>query len=222
MRSYITKLLSLVLVLAVMASAVVPAAAAGKVTYEGDAHAFIFEPGSEHSPTDLFSDFKNVMPGDRLTQRITVKNDVSNEVKVKIYLRSLGALEESAEFLSKLHMTVRVVSDVETSYMFDASADQTAGLTDWVLLGTLYSGGEVELEVTLEVPLDLGDEFQNAIGYLDWEFMVEEFEIEPDDPEPPKTGDTANLWLYVGLMAVSLSAVILLLLLNKRKKEATE
>lgn len=221
MRSYITKLLSLVLILAVMASAVVPAAAAGKVTYEGDAHEFIFEPGSAHSPTDLFSDFKNVMPGDRLTQRITVKNDASNEVKVKIYLRSLGAVEGSEEFLSKLHMTVRVVSDAETAYMFDASADQTAGLTDWVLLGTLYSGGEVELEVTLEVPLDLGDEFQNAIGYLDWQFMVEEFEIDPDDPEPPQTGDSANLWLYVGLMVLSLSAVILLLL-GKRKKEATE
>ena len=215
------KILSLLVVLVLVLSMAVPAAAAGKVTYDGDAQDFIFEPGSEHSPTDLFDEFKNVMPGDKLTQRITVKNDASKEVKVKIYMRSLGAHEDSVEFLSKLHLTVAAVGAEETRYMFDAAANETDGLTDWVLLGTLYSGGEVELEVTLEIPLDLGNEFQHAIGYLDWQFMVEEFEIEPDDPEPPKTGDMAKPLLYAALMVASLSAVVLLFLI-KRKKETNK
>ena len=101
------------------------------------------------------------MPGDSITQNITVKNDSSYNVKVKLYVRSLGADEDSADFLSKLHLTVAKSENNEMSYMFDAAADQTAGMTDWICLGTLYSGGEVNLVLNLDIPLDLGDEYQD-------------------------------------------------------------
>ena len=45
---------------------------------------------------------KGVMPGDKLTQTVNVKNDASKDVEVKIYMRALGAHEGSEEFLSQL------------------------------------------------------------------------------------------------------------------------
>ena len=158
------------------------------------------------------------MPGDTLTQQITVKNDASKKVKVNIYIRSLGAHEDSKEFLSQLRLWVQTSADNNMAYMFDAAADQTAQLTDWVLLGTLYSGGQVNLDVRLDVPVELDNTFQNLVGYLDWEFKVEEFPIEETDPEPPKTGDTMNLPLWFTLLGASAAAMFVVLLL-KRKEE---
>ena len=191
-------------------------AAEGNVTYSGDAGKFIFAPGSEYSPTDLFPNFKDVMPGDSITQPITVKNDASNKVKVKIYMRSLGAHEDSVEFLSQLRLRVEKSEENTMAYMFDAAAHETAQLTDWVCLGTLYSGGEVNLNVILDVPVELDNGYQQQIGYLDWEFMIEEYEIEPTDPEPPKTGDDFQIWLWLGLMIMSLCALMILLLAWKQ------
>lgn len=217
MKRFSTKLFALLGVLMVILSAAIPASAAGTVTYDGTAREYIFAPGSDLSPTDLFDELKGVMPGDSLTQKITVKNEASKEVKVNIYLRSLGAREGSEELLSMLNMTVEKSEDNTMGYMFDATADQTAGLTDWVLLGTLYSGGEVNLEVTLDVPIELGDEYQNAIGYLDWQFRVEELPVEPDDPKPPITGDDSAIFLYVAVISVCVLFVVLLLAFKRRK-----
>lgn len=191
----------------------------GKVTYDESSKKVIFQPGSEYSPTDLFPNFKDVMPGDTLTQQITVKNDEKNKVKVKIYLRSLGAHEDSVEFLSKLGLKVQSSEDNEMAYMFDAAADETATLTDWVCLGTLYSGGEVNLDVTLSVPTELDNMFQKHVGYLDWEFKIEELPVEPEDPKPPQTGDDTNLTFWIVAFTVSASTLIILFVWRKKNDD---
>ena len=201
----------------ILMTCALPAAALdGQVVYAEGAEKFFFLPGSDYSPTDLFPDFKNVMPGDRIQQKIRVKNDVSNDCKIKIYMRALGAHEDSVEFLSQLNLTVTKGTD---TIMFDAPADQTAQLTDWVCLGTLYSGGECELIVTLDVPVTLDNQFKNLVGYLDWEFAVEELPVEPDDPEPPKTGDESQILLWAGLMVGSLVMLLILLFCGKKKEK---
>jgi len=68
--------------------------------------------------------------------------------------------------------------------------------------------------------VELDNRFKNEIGYLDWEFKVEEYPVEPTDPEPPQTGDESDIWLWAGLLAGSV--FFLILLLCKRKKEEEE
>ncbi|MBE6640741.1 MAG: hypothetical protein E7619_04065 [Ruminococcaceae bacterium] len=188
----------------------------GQVIYFGNAGKFVFAPGSYYSLTDLFPDLKGVMPGDSITQKITVYNDSANDIKVKIYLRSHGGDELSERFLSQLRMRVKKSSDNSMEYMFDAAANEPAQLGDWVCLGTLYSGGEVYLDVILDVPVELDNSYANNIGRINWEFKVEEFPVDDTDPSPGTGDGNFGIWLGCG-MAVSL--IIFIIFLVKRRKD---
>ena len=212
MRKLTAFLLALLLVLC---GAVTASAEDGNVTYSGDSGKFIFEPGTNYSPTDLFPNLKDVMPGDVLTQRIVIRNAASRRVDIRINMRSLGAHPDSVDFLSQMRMTVTQLTDTE---LFNAPADQSAQLTDWVCLGTVASGGTVELEVKLEVPVTMTNEHRNLVGYLDWQFMVEEFPA----GTLPQTGDDMNFPLYIGLMGGALVAIVVVVILMVRRKKKDE
>lgn len=216
------KILMMALILTLSLAMALPAAAeTASVTFDGDADQFIFAPGSQYSPTDLFPNFKDVMPGDQLYQQITVRNDPSHNCKVKIYMRSLGAHADSVDFLSQMQLSVQKSAGNERTEMFAAAADQTAQLTDWVYLGTLYSGGEVDLDVILTVPVEMETGYSEKVGYLDWQFKVEKFPIEDSDPDNPNTADT-NPVIWFLITAISVTVAMFLLLLWRRKKQKEE
>ena len=204
------------LCLLLVANLGMPAYAAGSVTYSGHAKDFIFLPGSKDHPTDLFSDFKNVMPGDTITQQIEIRNKASKKVKIKLYMRSLGAQNNTDDFLSQMQLTVLHRGN---SILFDAPADETAQLTGWVYLGTIYSGGKITLDVILDVPTTMGNDYQEKMGLLDWEFQVIEMPSAPSDPKSPQTGDTSNIFLYSGLLVFSFAALVYLLFVEKRQRK---
>ena len=217
MRKY-TRICTILLILLLMANFALTAYADGSVSYDAKANEFIFEPGGEDSPTDLFENLKDVMPGDSITEEIVIKNNRNDrKIKIRVYMRSKGAQLETDDFLSQLILTVEQKSD---SILFLASADKTAQLTDWVYLGTVYSGGEITLDLTLDVPISMGNEYQNEIGYIDWEFKVEELPTEPSDPQSPATGDTSDIFLYSGLLIISLAALVILVFAGKRRKQS--
>jgi len=206
------KCMKTALILVLIAACLVTTALAAEptVTYSGNSGNFVF------APEDLFADFKGVMPGDTLTEQITVKNKANNKVDVKIYMRALGATggtENYEEFLNQMKLTV---TQTGGNTLFEAQADETAQLTNWKPLGTFKSGAKVTLDVTLEVPIEMGNDFQEAIGELQWEFYVEEFPVK----EGPATGDETPLALYGAIAGVCVLGLLLLLATRKKREEA--
>lgn len=181
------------------------------ITYDGDAKKFVFL----QQDKDLFQNFKNIMPGDTLTQKITINNDKRNNVKVKIFLRAESVEENYEPFLNQLTLGV----SQGDSDLFLAPANEQGSLSENILLGTFYSGGKTDLNVTLEVPITLNNDWQESMGVINWVFSVQELPIESDDPKPPQpqTGDSINLYLYGTLMMLS-SICLITLVIQKKKR----
>jgi len=194
-------------------------AADSSVTFK-DGKLTVFEPGSVHTNTDLFDNFKGVMPGDTRSEDITVQNKSKDFDSIKVYLRAVlhdetgnpvsekvlnelrndarrGGTSEAAymyDFLSQLSMTVK---NGETE-IYKASPAELDGLVENVYLGSLRNGESLKLAIELAVPLEMGNEYANRVGEVDWVFTVEgiddhkSYDDDDDDddwdpsPRPPK------------------------------------
>ena len=226
MKKTLKTISALALVLVLLLGMSATAFAESKVTYEGGAEKFVFLPGSEYSETDLFENFKGVMPGDVITQEITVQNNYTKAKKVNIYLRAVvhdeqgNPLSEEVartedlvsmqDFLSQLTMTVKQGDKV----LFSASPDELDGLKENVLLGTFPGRSKTILTVELSVPIELGNEYANRVGEVDWIFTAEEV------TKTVQTGDDSDLILWAALMTLSLvTAAGVILTLNRKNKE---
>lgn len=187
---------------AAMGLSVTAFAADSAITFNGASQGFDFQPGSEYTATDLFDNFKDVMPGDVLTETITFKNAAEDCDFVHLYMRAAvhdetanaltyseayentdgkdqadvaGQRDETvatmSEFLSQLSMKVYNGSEL----IYSASPDEMGGLQNNVLLGTFRTGDTAVLTVELNVPADLGNEFANRVGEVDWVFHAEAY-----------------------------------------------
>lgn len=188
MKKSFRMILSLVLMLMlVMSLATTAYAADPTVTYKGQTDKFDFGTGSTYTTTDLFANFKNVMPGDKLTQTITFKNDAKDCDYVRLYLKAVPhgtgndmsanvaakekTVAEMNEFLSKL--TMKVTCDGQE--IFNDHPNQAGGLEKEKFLGQIQRGKTVKLNVELNVPIELDNKYANRVGEVDWVFLVESF-----------------------------------------------
>lgn len=225
-RNLSSLLLALVMILSLSVTAF---AADSSITFKGAQEGFDFQPGSQYTATDLFDSFKDVMPGDKLTETIQIKNEASDCDYIKLYMRAVvhdengnpltysetfentdgkdqanvdGQRDETVatmqDFLSQL--TMRIYNGDELIY--EASPDEAGALVNNVLLGTLSKGESLNLKVELDVPIELGNEYANRVGEVDWVFLAECFEYEKltvhkawDDNGYPNRPDSVTVHL---------------------------
>ena len=222
------------LLIAMMLFTNVAFAADASITYEGGAEKYVFLPGSEYTETDLFDNFKGVMPGDEIEQKITVTNKQGACDYVKIYMRAVphddtanplsedvAASETVATMEDFLHQLSLTVVKEDGTVIFKGTAEELDGLAENVLLGTFEKGESTVLTAKLSVPIELGNKYANRVGEVDWVFVAEEL----NNPEAPETGDTTNITLYVGLLvaaAVALVAICYIMFCNKKKNKDGE
>ncbi len=218
-----------VLVMTVLLSVNVTAFAAdASIVYKGSGSSepFVTLPGD-----DLFGGFKNVMPGDVRTEDITVKNKFDGSDEVFIYMQAVPHkvnnplspevaakedLDSMKDFLHQMKLTVTQDGKV----LSQDTSEKPAGLAESILVGQFKGKGSSEIQVTLSVPIEMGNEYADRIGEVDWVFYASEINNPPVTPNTPnnsnnshspKTGDTTDTALYLMLMLFSAASVVVLI-----------
>ena len=195
-------------------------AAESIITYKGRDKGFSFTPGSEYTSMDLFENFKNVMPGDVRKETVTIKNDYAGCDGIRVWMSmllhdekqdangnpispkvleeldadkrkgSMSSLDYMHDFLKQLTLTVKNGDEVVyTGYPHSL----TSGFEkDNAYLGYLGRNDSMKLDVELSVDIEMGNEYADRIGEVDWIFLVEEYNEPDDDDDGPGGGGGSN------------------------------
>ncbi|MEA4920928.1 MAG: hypothetical protein VB078_08415 [Clostridiaceae bacterium] len=137
---------------------------------------------------DLFDNFKNMVPGDTVTQQIRVTSQASGKYDIYLYAQVPNSPGEVTPMrLYNINVTELLDYITVTDKNGNVLELRSAGAgTDGVKIGRFSSGTEDVLTVTVELPVSLGNEYQDAKAYINWIFYAQEYiESEPDpDPDP--------------------------------------
>lgn len=198
--------LAFCLVMALLAC-ICTGAGASSVVFAGKSAEFIRLPQD-----DLFTNFKNALPGDQLTQEIKVFNQSVRWVR--LYLRAEPVDPADQALLEQ--MTLTVTTDVKDKTIYQAPPSETAQLTNNVPLGLFGMGKGINLTAKLNIPVEMGNEFMGALGRVRWTFTAE---IVPNE-EIPETGDWFQAGVWLAAFAAGLGMLVVLLVIwRKRRKE---
>lgn len=167
-----------------------------------------------YTSTDLFPEFKNVMPGDTLSQTVYIKNDWTSKDYIRLYMTAVlhdveknpvssevasmlvgktdqEKLDNMHGFLHQLTLTVKNGDTV----IYSGHPDELATgfeKDEPYAFGRIHSGDTVKLDVTLEVPIELDNDYADAIGEVDWLFTWSGHNSgggKDPDPTPKPTPD---------------------------------
>lgn len=172
--------------------------------------------------SDLFSNFKGVMPGDELVQDIRLVNMHYKKLTYKTFIRAETPDEQYIPFLEQLNLKVEQLdaNGNATNVLFDGKPSETGPLNSDVFLAELAPLKATELRVSLSVPKTLGNEYQNTTGAIKWYFSAYERtgSSEPDTPGTPTTGTFGPPLIFIIILLAAACTLLSIAVIRGRKK----
>lgn len=151
--------------------------------------------------TDLFKNFKELMPGDKKEQDILLELDNINK-KTKILLKN--------NFNNNSYLNLfKIIIYIDNI--------RVEPKNDYIEIGQYEDDKKINIKVILDIPNDLSTEINDNIN-IDWEFLVQEDENEIF--EVPKTYDNTNIniWIILCIISFIISCISLICIKNINKK----
>lgn len=158
----------------------------------------------------LFGDLQDIMPGDHRTVELRV--EMKNlSAPARLYLRAESAGDD-AKALEPLVLEIKKDGAV---------INEGSSLDSDVLLGTFSDSDNSMLDITLTVPVTVGNELALHTGQLRWIFTVQEDggQKHADEIVSPKTGySRTSLYIYAAIMLIAAAGIVVLLRKRPRKR----
>ncbi len=171
------------------------------------------------APEDFFSNFTHAMPGDTLTDTITLTN--TTDQTAEFFFRTEVPESMSNQQLALLNEIVLSISvDGKALYFGNLFAESMAAD---ISLGTFESGASREFTFTIEIPNYWTNSYALQDCTVKWIFSIMP---EPTpQPEPvislvPRTGDIQMSEAYILAAIGSISCVVLIWRFRKAKRRA--
>jgi alternate signal-mediated exported protein len=173
---------------------------AAHVTLKGVGHnvgetVFEFEPSMYDSSSDLFPNFKDLIPGADRTQIITVKNEHTHGVEIFLKAEAVdsellnnaqheGYTHEGAkELVTRLlreYATVTVKQGARLIYSgpvwgnYLSTEGNPDSMRDYFMLGYFLPNQEDRITVELHLSEDIGKEYADLWGHIQWHWFARE------------------------------------------------
>lgn len=177
-----------------------------RVTYEGAARNLVAV------PEDFFTNLDQAMPGDVISDTITISNTTDTTAEFFFRTETPGQLtEEELDLLQQFQLTIE--HNGQNLYSGDLEA---AALNKAISLGTYQAGESGTLRFTLSLPKELKNDYARRESFVNWIFSVQG-EEEIDQMAAPKTG-LQNPSVYIPLLLAAVSIISTGILCRKEKK----
>lgn len=153
------------------------------VTFDYNQKSFVFsnvEPADDdhnHEYPNLFQEkLTNLVPGDNASQTIKVEARNLAGGSVRISLKTEPDLDNITD-TEQVNYTklLNSVESVKLTVARDGTEISSGSLADGVVLGTFAEGDEMDLTVTLDIPITAGNELQGLQAAIAWVFTAEYF-----------------------------------------------
>lgn len=195
------------------------------VVFQSFDEGFVFLP----EDTDLFINFKNLMPGENRSQNIHVENRYKQETEIFLCAEMAEQDENQRDLIEKLirEYCSIVVSDSNGNTIYAGpiygNLESTAGAPETMVMkqsiGKFLKGEGTDLSISLTVSPDLDNNYQNLTGCINWVWMAES----DDEVTAPNLGisshnHTAMYFSLAGMIICGAALIIGIKKLGKRRE----
>ncbi len=179
-----------------------------KIIYEGDADKDV------NISDTFFKDVDKLVPGSEVVEKVKITNSSKEPEKYYLNLNLKNFTQSERKLLKNIKFYIKQNNNI----LLENNLSDITNLN----ITNLKKGEEKDIELVIEMPKELDNDYSKIVGKLEWKFTKEKDEPLVDKITDkvvdtianPNTGDKINISLTIFV----LSAISLIIILYKDKK----